>query len=115
MSTLRNEERIGEAWHHHRMGENSEAVRKFQEILKNTPNNVDAYYGMGLAHKADGNLNAAKEAFEKAKELADNAYGAVRTTSDAEGHHGTNDLDITEDDRFMMLSRMLKQRIAEVS
>lgn len=114
MSTLHSSERIGEAWRMHREGNNDKAISIFQEIIKNAPENVDAYYGLGLAYKATKDMASAADAFQKALDLAQVAFNAVKTTSQAEGHHGQNDLDTNEDDRFMMLTRMLKQRLEDV-
>ena len=114
MATLHSSERIGEAWRSHREGNNDQAITIFKEILQKTPENVDAHYGLGLAHKASNDMASAADSFQKALDLAENAVNAVKTTSGAEGHHGANDLDTSEDDRFMMLSNMLKQRLADV-
>ena len=114
MSTLHSTERIGEAWRLHRNADNEGAIQIFQEIISTSPENVDAYYGLGLAYKASGNIAAATAAFRQALDYAQQANQAIQITSKAEGHHGTNDLDTSEDDRFMMLSRMLSQRLEEL-
>lgn len=114
MSTLHSSERIGEAWRLHRDGNNDQAITIFKEIIQNAPESVDAHYGLGLAYKATNDMASAADAFQKALDLAQSAYTAIQTASQADGHHGTNDLDTSEDDRFMMLSRMLKQRLHDV-
>ena len=114
MSTLHSSERIGEAWRLHRDGNNDQAISIFKEIIKSAPENVDAHYGLGLCYKATNDMASAADAFQKALTLAQAALGAVQTASQADGHHGQNDLDTNEDDRFMMLSRMLKQRLEDV-
>lgn len=114
MSTLPTTERVGRAWRAHRDGNNADAIRLFEEVISGNPENVDAHYGLGLAHKADGNSSASIAAFQKALGFAQQALDAVQTTSHIEGHHGANDLDSTDDDRFMMLTRMLKQRLDDV-
>lgn len=114
MSTLHSAERIGEAWRLHRDGNNEQSIKIFKEIIQTSPENVDAHYGLGLAYKATNDSASAADAFQKALELAQKAYNAVKTTSEADGHHGLNDLDTSEDDRYMMLSRMLKQRLEDV-
>jgi len=114
MSTLHNTERIGEAWRLHRDGNNDQAIKIFKEIIQKAPESVDAHYGLGLAYKATNDNASAADAFQKALQLAQSAFKAVNTTSNADGHHGSNDLDTNEDDRFMMLTRMLKQRLADV-
>lgn len=115
MSRLHSAERVGEAWRMHRDGNNDGAIALFSEIIETAPDSVDARYGLGLSYKANGDTARAAEAFQTALDLAQQALNAVNTTSGADGHHGTNDLNTNEDDRFMMLSRMLKQRIDDVS
>lgn len=114
MSTLHSSERIGEAWRLHRDGSNDKAISIFREIIQKAPDNVDAHYGLGLAHKASGDVASAADAFQKALDLAETAFNAVQTASTVDGHHGKNDLDSNEDDRYMMLTRMLKQRLEDV-
>lgn len=114
MSTIRTESLIGRAWRLHREGNNRTAIEEFEKILRTTPNDVDTHYGLGLALRADGQNAAAIESFTKAMELSQRAYDASRQLSEAEGHHGSNDLETTEDDRFMMLHRMIGQRLREL-
>jgi tetratricopeptide (TPR) repeat protein len=114
MSTFHSSERLGEAWRHHRDGNNEQAITIFKDIIHMAPENVDAHYGLGLSYKASSDMASAADAFQKALNFAEHAYNAVKTTSEAEGHHGANDLDTSDDDRFMMLSKMLKQRLEDV-
>ena len=114
MSTLATTERVGNAWRLHRDGNNSDAISMFEEIIYATPENVDAHYGLGLAHKAVGNNAAAIDAFRLAQNYTSQALNATKTTSSVEGHHGANDLDTGNDDRFMMLTRMIAQRLEDV-
>lgn len=111
---LNNEERIGEAWRLHRNQNNTEAIKIFNEILNLTPNSVDALYGLGLAKRADGDTAGARDAFEKALDSSQKALDGVSSSSAAEGQHGRNDLATYEDDRYMMLNRMIRQRLSEV-
>jgi tetratricopeptide (TPR) repeat protein len=111
--------RIGEAWNHQRQGSWQEAVKAFQALareadrLERTSDTlhhlVDIYYGLGLAERGVGNKTAALEAFNKAAELATESFEQVRRAD------GSNDLNNEEDDRFMMLGTMIRQRIAEMS
>ena len=114
MSTLHSSELIVESYGHHRDNNNEQAIQIFKEIIDTAPENVDAHYGLGLAYKASNDMAAAADAFQKALGFAEKAYNAVKTASEAEGYHGGNDLDTSEDDRFMMLSKMLKQRLEDV-
>lgn len=114
MAQMHTEERIGEAWKQHRMGNNSGAIEIFQDILNQRPGHVDALYGLGLAQRAEGKLDLAAEAFNKAAQLTQDALDAVDTISAASGHQGNNVLDTDEDDRNMMLNRMISQRLEEI-
>lgn len=114
MSTMPTEERIGQAWNLHRNQEYRAALDIFTEILRKTPNNIDALYGQGLALVGSGDKAAASESFTKALDLAKASLQAVDVTSVVDGHHGGNDLDTYEDDRYLMLVRMLGQRLEEI-
>lgn len=114
MSTLHSSERISEAWRLHRDGQNKSAIDIFQDIIGTAPENVDAYYGLGLAYKAVGDIASAADAFQTGLGYAEQALNAVQLTSHVDGHHGANNLDTHDDDRFMMLTRMLKQRLDDV-
>ena len=114
MSTLATTERVGSAWRAHRDGNNSDAISQFDEIINISPENVDAHYGKGLALKADGDIFGAAEAFRAALGYAEAALDAVQTASSVEGHHGLNDLDTSDDDRYMMLTRMIQQRLDDL-
>ncbi len=115
MATMHTEERIGEAWRLHRNGDNAGAEKIFREILDKAPKHLDALYGLGLARRANGNPSGAAEAFQAALQLAKDAYNAVDTQSVIDGVNGGNDLGTYEDDRYLMLQRMIQQRITEVS
>lgn len=115
MSTLPSAEKIGRAWRMHRDGDNHGAMQAFEEVIAASPDSVDAHYGMGLAHKASGDTEAAADSFQRALSVTEQALTAVQVTSHAEGQHGANDLETNFDDRYMMLTRMLKQRIEDVS
>ena len=114
MSTMHTEERIGEAWRLHRSGNNPAAIELFEEILAKTPKHLDALYGLGLARRANDDATGAREAFQMALELAQEALKAEDEIYAVDGHHGANNLDTYEDDRFLMLQRMVKQRLAEL-
>ena len=87
----------------------------FKDILATHPESVDALYGLGLAYKASGERADAAKAFAQALSITESALSAVMQTSHAEGHQSGNDLETKFDDRYMMLSRMIKQRLEEVS
>jgi tetratricopeptide (TPR) repeat protein len=114
-TTMVTEERIAEAWKVHRRGEHKAAIEMFQEILAKSPELIDAFYGMGLAQKALGEKNGATKSFQECLRLARKALDAVNLESRVEGHmHGRNDLTTYDDDRYMMLTRMVHQRLYEM-
>ena len=106
------EAQIGQAWNHHREGRSADAIAAFEKILGTIPNNVDALYGIGLAQKALGREADAVESFQKAYELGEEMLRAIR--SQVGGDENVNALQTSEDDRYMMLGRMTKQRLAEL-
>lgn len=114
MSIKASVEKVGQAWRLHREGDNDAAIRMFDSIISTSPKNVDALYGLGLAHKAAGDPRAAAGAFSRALKVTEGALSAVKTTSLTEGNLGDNDLDTDIDDRYMMLTRMLSQRLEDV-
>jgi tetratricopeptide (TPR) repeat protein len=115
MATMHTEERVGEAWKQHRMGNNDSALDIFRDILSKRPGHLDALYGLGLAQRAKGDVDGAAESFNKALNLANEALNAVDKTSIVDGMtSGANDLNTYEDDRFLMLQRMISQRLEEL-
>lgn len=114
MVSMQTEERIGEAWRQHRMGNNPEAITIFREILSKRPDHLDAIYGLGLAQRTSGDVAGARESFNRALELTEEALMAKDRTSIIEGLASPQDLDSYQDDRFMMLQRMIGQRLEEL-
>lgn len=114
MSAMSSAQKIGQAWRLHRDGDSRGAIDMFSSIVETNPANVDAHYGLGLAHKALGDNEAAAAAFRTALENTEQALTAVQTASHVEGQIGDNDLDSNFDDRYMMLTRMLNQRLEDV-
>lgn len=111
MATL--EEQVGAAWANARVDRYNDAVRDFENIVKSNPNDVDALYGLGLALRKVGRKDEAISMFEKAHKLAQELI-----TSEAEGQEpvamSEDKLHVQgQNTRFLMLSRMLQQRIAE--
>ena len=90
-------ELLGTAWAAHRLGNQDAAITSFQQILKSSPNQIDALYGLGLAQRNIGQWEAAAASFKKCGELVDNVL--------AENPH---------EDRYMMLKRMVSQRLSEM-
>ncbi len=107
-----NAERIGQAWNHHREGRNDASIAEFEAILKQNPSDIDANYGLGLAQRVAGRKEAAIESFQRAYQLVEQAKGAYQSTRTS-AQNETN-VKTPEDDRFQMLSRMVKQRLTEL-
>ncbi len=89
---------LGKAWAFHRNGQNDQALGEFQKLLSQNGDDLDALYGSGLAQKALGKTDAARQSFQKAIDAAGKGL------SEKPGN-----------DRFMMMRRMAQQRINEVS
>jgi tetratricopeptide (TPR) repeat protein len=114
MSQWRNADpKIGEAWAMHRDGRNRDAIARFEEALMVVPHSADAHYGLGLALRAEGDTDRAIEMFKKSYEIAQRKLESIRSLDDVDDNIANN-LDTTEDDRYMMLSRMIHQRLAEL-
>lgn len=114
MSQWRNADpKIGEAWAIHRRGDHPGAIKKFEEAIKVVPHSADAHYGLALALRADGQNEKAIDAFRQSLEIAENKLSAVRNLDDVDDQV-RNNLDTIEDDRYLMLSRMIKQRLHEL-
>lgn len=88
--------RIGEAWNAHYTGQDEAAVQQFTEILNTEPENVDAYWGLGLAYRGLNQNEKAREIFVKIKTLIQDEI--ARETSTSPG-------------RFFMLNRMVEQQL----
>ncbi|MBZ0292474.1 MAG: tetratricopeptide repeat protein [Anaerolineae bacterium] len=103
---------ISTGWNYYREGRADAAISEFENILKQNPEDIDATYGLGLAQRAAGKTESAMHTFQKTLELVNKAkavYEATRTPEQAESNIKT-----PEDDSFMMLSRMISQRISEI-
>lgn len=91
-------ELLGNAWAAHRLGNQDAAINGFQQILKTSPNQIDALFGLGLAQRNAGQREAAAATFKKCEEQVDSIL--------AENPH---------EDRYMMLKRMIGQRLHEMN
>lgn len=108
-------QQVGAAWAAHREGDNTTAEQAFEKAIKMQPDSVDAHYGLGLVLRAQGRNDQAIDEFQTALRLAKEALEAVRTIGEAKGNISTtNDIGSTDDDRYMMLSRMITQRLSEM-
>ena len=87
---------VGQAWSMHHQGKNEDALQLFREIVQRWPEHIDANYGLALTMKATGNVDEARNAFNRAKTLV---QAAETATSD-------------NDARMLMLSRLIDQQLA---
>ncbi len=101
---------IGQAWRYQREGKMDAAIAEFERILRMNPDNVDANYGIGLAQRALGQYEAAIKHFEHARKLVE-ADAAARRPNSGELLVANT----PEDDRNMMLTRMINQRLVEIN
>lgn len=106
-------ERIADAWHQHRQGQDDAAIKAFEAIVKSNPDDIDANYGLGLAQKAAGQQAAAIATFQRTLQMVQDARQTY-TTSRNQEHHEDN-IKTPEDDRFQMLYRMVNQRLTELN
>lgn len=106
------EVQVGKAWGELRNGNLETALSGFEKALNAVPNNVDAHYGMGMTLRASGREAEAIESFQKALSISQQMLEAVR--SQIGGDEIQNSLQTTDDDRYMMMGRMIRQRLAEL-
>jgi tetratricopeptide (TPR) repeat protein len=96
---------ISQAWKQHRDGNAKGAVSEFQRITSRELQSIDAFYGLGLAQKSAGQAQDAIASFKKALELVESGAGRDKGQSEV----------ISDHDRYMMLGRMIKQRLSELN
>jgi len=90
-------EQFGRAWALHRQGQNDAAIKEYDALLKTSADNMDAYYGRGLAERSNGQIEAARTSFEKCLAQVNIALEGA-----------------PDEDRYQMLQRMTNQRINEL-
>ena len=91
-----NAEQLGRAWALHIKGQNDDAIHEFNALLQTSANNMDALYGLGLAQRSSGKIQAAQDSFQKCASAINSALAEK-----------------PREDRYQMLQRMIKQRIDE--
>jgi len=109
---------IGRAWRYQREGEADSAIQAFEKILQQEPDSIDANYGMGLSQRTGGHYQEALEHFQHALDIVDINDSAGRAAREAAANDFQTERikpNTAEDDRYMMLTRMLKQRIGETN
>lgn len=109
-------QQIGQAWGNHRSGQNDVAITEFEQVLSIAPDSIDAFYGLGLAQRASGQIDQSIKSFQKALKITKESLQATQKLAEAKGTivGSINDLGSTDDDRYMMLRRMITQRLVEL-
>lgn len=107
---------IGRAWRLQRGGQAENAVQEFERILKQAPDDIDALYGMGLAKRTINRKAEAAPYFQKALDLIETGdLTGKRLREEHVGDIGERvKPNSADEDRYMMLTRMLKQRLSEL-
>lgn len=90
--------KIGEAWKAHYDGQQQVAIERFEELLQEVPEHIDAHWGLGLSYRNAGDKARALEAFRRVKELI-----AAQL-----------ELEAGEPGRYFMLNRMATQQIDQI-
>ena len=108
MSSEPVEAMIGNAWRFEREGQADSSIDEFERVLKMDGNSIDGHYGMGMALRRAGQKDLAITSFQTALGLVESARERRFGKSNA------NDVGTIEDDRYTMLTRMIKQRISEL-
>jgi hypothetical protein len=103
-------ELITQAWNHQREGRAAAAVGEFEKLVTQYPQDIDANYGLGLSQKATGQTAAAISTFTRTLEI----IGDSMKKEDANRSAELENVRTPEDDRLMMLQRMVKQRLSEM-
>jgi tetratricopeptide (TPR) repeat protein len=88
---------LSEAWGYHRAGRNDEAHKTFDRILSRQPDQVDALFGIGLVQRVLGMKDKSIESFDRCRKVAQKELDADPGA-----------------DRYLMLLKMIQQRIHEV-
>ena len=109
---------ISDAWRLHREGNSGAAIDGFQSVLMGDSTNIDALYGIGLAYRAMGQTERAVESLTAAQSALA-TYEEARLAEDeqktTEGvRPALSDPIAGEGDYFLILSRMISQRLAEL-
>ena len=95
MNDTNTEKRIGQAWKAHHRGDQRSAIDQFMALTERLPENIDAFWGLGLSYRRAGDIEKALEAFDRAQKLV----------------QAELDKDPSEYGRLYMLNRMISQQI----
>lgn len=92
------EKKIGEAWKSSHKGQDATAIEGFLSLVEQSPDNVDAHWGLGLAYRRSNQPQKALDVFERVHELL-----AMHLESEG-GQRG----------RYYMLNRMVEQQVEQL-
>jgi tetratricopeptide (TPR) repeat protein len=102
---------IEQAWNHQRMGHYDQALSGFQQAVRANPSDIDAVYGLALAQKTTGRSEDAVETFNDALKLLTETQNRLMQQENWD----KDNIRTPEEDRYIMLIRMVKQRLAELA
>jgi Flp pilus assembly protein TadD len=91
--------KIGAAWKAHYNGQHEQAIEQFKKLVDQTPDHIDANWGLGLAYRKAGEKANALQVFRKIRDLV------------------TRELEARPEDyeRLFMLKRMVSQQIEQMN
>jgi len=92
------DEKIGEAWKAHYQGRDQDAIDQFIRLTEQSPENIDANWGLALSYRTTGDTERAVRLFKKVKDLV-----TVKLESEPEDY-----------ERYFMLTRMVNQQLARM-
>src|SRR5690606_34569505 len=105
-------EKVGQAWRQYREGRTDAAMKEFEAILRQNPEDIDASYGLGLTQKASGQVDRASKTCSDILKLINVVKDQYETSRQV--NLEDSNVKTPEDDRFMMLDRMVRRRLEEI-
>ena len=103
-------QQVTQAWDQLRGGRADQALKQFEATVADHPEDIDAVYGLGLAQLKLKYRDDAIESFNKALSLISQGQGSLVFEEDRQQEH----VRTPEEDRFLMLTRMVQQRLEEL-
>jgi tetratricopeptide (TPR) repeat protein len=91
--------KISAAWKAHYNGQHEQAIEQFKKLVDQTPDHIDANWGLGLAYRKAGEKASALQIFQKVRDLV---------TQELETHPENHE-------RLIMLKRMVSQQIEQMN
>jgi Flp pilus assembly protein TadD len=91
--------KISAAWKAHYSGQHEQAIEQFRKLVDQSPDHIDANWGLGLSYRKAGEKANALQVFQKVRDLV---------TQELETHPESYE-------RFFMLKRMVIQQIEQMN